>query len=339
MMSARPGGHPLHGGPRLVGRRDPRARQRPARFAVAGCVSARPDGRGQSSPAASPARRRFRTSLTAPVTPEPDVQWRAVISHGGPARGSRRSCPRSGALARASARSSTTRAAVRGRRAGRAATEFLDRSSRRVPGERGVASGADERSIQRSLRHLRCASEVGNDRASLPRVFQRRRATRSGFGDVAIGAHAVAQRGLDPQRRGRVERPHRQRGHRNRGLSAAFEACRLWPASSRRRFPVASGRGVSRIPTRSPGPLRAHRNRQDLQHRRGLGRRWSPMAEVIADRDLRPMPARIRRRAEIQILSRRLHVLAGTPAGTAERPRGSPQAAPVLSAMGLRTAG
>jgi mono/diheme cytochrome c family protein len=315
---------------------------------MAGCASCHGrDGKGQPQRLAG-----FERPSTFPdfsdcptSTPEPDVQWRAVITYGGPARAFSEIMP--------SFKDSLTQEQI-----GKV-IEYLRSFCTEKSWPRGnfnlprpifteKAFPEDEVVITGAVNAHRAPGggtkviyekRIGSSgmvEASIPyNVSQESGVARSGFGDIAIGykhkLFANLKKGSIFSLGGEVSVPTGNAEIGTGGESTVFETYaaygQILPADSF--LQLQSGIELPTSPDRAPRAffLRSAIGKT-ISGRGGLGRRWSPMAEIIADRDLVTgattnwdiVP-------EIQIpISKRMHILANIgfliPANnTADRPK------------------
>ncbi len=315
---------------------------------MAGCVSCHgPDGKGQSQNLAGferpPTFPDFSDCTTS--TPEPDVQWRAIITDGGPARGFSEIMP--------SFRDELTQDQI-GRvieyLRGLCTEKAWPRGNFNLPRPLITEKAFPENEVviggafnlhrapggSATVIYEKRIGSSGMIEAAVPYEFsQDSGVLRSGFGDIALGyKHKL----FDNLKKGSIfsvggefiaptGNPHIGTG----GGSPVFEAFaaygQIFPADSLLQLQT----GIE-LPTQPDKMSRAYYLRGALgktfSTRGGLGRRWSPMAEFIADRDLVAgattnwdvVP-------EIQIpISRRMHILANVGVripvnNTAERPK------------------
>jgi mono/diheme cytochrome c family protein len=299
---------------------------------TAGCVSCHgPDGRGQLRSVAGFERPSTFPDFTdcAGATPEPDVQWRAVIANGGPGRGFSPIMPSFGdALSPVQIDKvieylrtlCTDKTWPRG-------NFNLPRpllTEKAFPENEAVVSAAFD--VQGTANggvsaiYERRIGSRGMIETKLPYDYSSDSgATRSGFGDVAIGykrtLFASLERGSIFSAGGEWSLPTGNADIGTGGESAAFEAFaaygQILPSDAFLQVHV----GIE-LPVHPDKVPRAFFVRtaigKTFSAGGGLGRRWSPMAEIIADRDFET-GARTNWDVvpEIQIpLSKRLHVLA-----------------------------
>ena len=299
---------------------------------VAACASCHgPDGRGQSQSLAGFERPSTFPDFTdcAGATPEPDVQWRAVTSRGGPARGFSPIMP---AFEDALSPEQIDKVIEYLR------TLCADKTwprgdfnlprplvaEKAFPENEAVVSGAfnvngpSEGGIS-AIYEKRIGSS-GMIETKLPYDYSDASGvTRSGFGDVAVGyKHTLLHdlnRGSILSAGGEWSVPTGNADIGTGGLSAAFEAFAAYGQILRADAFLQVQAGIE-LPLHPDEVPRAFFVRtafgKTFSGDSGLGRRWSPMVEVIADRDLETgattnwdvVP-------EVQIpVSRRLHILA-----------------------------
>jgi mono/diheme cytochrome c family protein len=299
---------------------------------MAGCASCHgADGRGQSQNLAG-----FQRPSTFPdfpdcptSTPEPDVQWRAVITNGGPARGFSEIMP--------SFKDSLTQDQI-GKvieyLRGLCTEKSWPRGNFNLPRPLVTEKAFPESEVvvtggfnlhgapggNITAIYERRIGSSGMIEAAVPYNFaQDSGVLRSGFGDIALG---YKRKLFDDLKKGSIfsvggefiaptGNPHIGTG----GGSPVFETFaaygQIFPADSFLQLHT----GIE-LPTQPDKLPRAYYLRtaigKTFSTQGGLGRRWSPMAEFIADRDLVTgattnwdvVP-------EIQIpISKRMHILA-----------------------------
>jgi mono/diheme cytochrome c family protein len=297
----------------------------------AGCVACHgPDGKGQSQALAG-----FTRPSTFPdftdchgSTAEPDVQWRAVITNGGPARGFSGIMP-------------SFKDALTQEQIGQV-TEYLRSlctekgwprgnfnlprplvTEKAFPEDEVVVSGAANAhgtpGGSATVIYEKRIGSSGMIEAAVPyNVAHDSGVSRSGFGDIALGYKRKLfdslKKGSILSVGGELIAPTGNAHIGTGGGSTVFETFaaygQILPADSFLQLQT----GIE-LPTRPDVLPRAYYLRtaigKTLSTQHGLGRRWSPMAEFIADRDLVTgattnwdiVP-------EIQIpISKRLHIL------------------------------
>jgi mono/diheme cytochrome c family protein len=298
----------------------------------AACVSCHgADGSGQSQNLAG-----FERPATFPdfvdcatSTPEPDVQWRAIISNGGPARGFSEIMP--------SFKDALTQEQI-GKVIAYLRSLCTDESwprgnfnlprpliaEKAFPENEAVVSGAfnvdggPEGGV--SAIYERRTGSSGMIETKIPYNYsQASGSTRSGFGDVAIGykhkLFASLDKGAILSAGGEWSIPTGNADIGTGGESSALEAFAAYgqflPADSF--LQVHTGIELPMHPDEVP---RAFFVRtvigKTFSSAGGLGRRWSPMVEVIADRDfLTGARTNWDLVPEIQIpINKRMHILA-----------------------------
>jgi mono/diheme cytochrome c family protein len=299
---------------------------------MAGCVSCHgPDGSGQFQSLAG-----FERPSTFPdfsdcagATPEPDVQWRAIITNGGPARGFSTIMP--------SFKDALTQEQI-GKvieyLRGLCKVEAWPRGNfnlprpllaeKAFPENEAVVSGAFDTSEASSggmtVIYEGRIGPSGMVEMKLPYEYSHDSgASRSGFGDVAIG---YKRKLFDDLKKGSIlsaggewSVPTGNADIGTGGESAAFEAFAAFGQILPRDGFVQVHSAIE-LPLHPDKVPRAFFVRtaigKTFSTDLGLGRRWSPMVELIADRDLETgastnwdiVP-------EIQIpVSKRMHILA-----------------------------
>ena len=315
---------------------------------MAGCVSCHgPDGRGQSQNLAGFERpSTFPDFTDCPTsTPEPDVQWRAIITNGGPARGFSEIMPsfkdeltqeQIGKVIEYLRGLCTEKSWPRG-------NFNLPRplfTEKAFPENEVVITGAFN--LHRApggsatVVYEKRIGSSGMIEAAVPYEFtQDTGVLRSGFGDIALGyKHKLfdnLKKGSIFSVGGEIVAPTGNPNIGTGGGSPVFETFaaygQIFPADSFLQLQT----GIE-LPTQPDKLPRAYYLRGALgktfSTAGGLGRRWSPMAEFIADRDLVTgattnwdiVP-------EIQIpISKRMHILANVGVripvnNTEERPK------------------
>ena len=323
----------MHGGTLLAGSGDTRVKLDTGKEIYrAGCVSCHgPDGRGQSQSLAG-----FKRPSTFPdfsdcqtSTPEPDIQWRAIITNGGPARAFSEIMPsfkdtltqeQIGKVIEFLRSLCSERAWPRG-------NFNLPRpviTEKAFPESEAVVTGAynvDQAAAGSTTAiYERRIGSSGMIEAVVPYNYsQDSGVTRSGFGDLAIG---YKRKLFDSLKKGSIfsvggelSVPTGNADIGTGGESTVFETFvaygQILPADSF--LQLQTGIELPVHPDKVP---RAYYVRtavgKTFSSDSGLGRRWSPMAEFIADRDLVTgattnwdiVP-------EIQIpISKRMHILA-----------------------------
>jgi mono/diheme cytochrome c family protein len=315
---------------------------------MAGCTSCHgPDGRGQSRNLAGFERpSTFPDFTDCPTsTPEPDVQWRAILTHGGPARGFSEIMPsfkdeltqeQIGKVIEYLRGLCTEKAWPRG-------NFNLPRplvTEKAFPENEVVITGAfnlhKAPGGSATVIYEKRIGPSGMIEAAVPYNFaQDSGVLRSGFGDIALG---YKRKLIDNLKKGSIfslggelVAPTGNPRIGTGGGSPVFETSaaygQIFPPDSFLQLQT----GVE-LPTQPDKVPRAYYLRGALgktfSTRGGLGRRWSPMAEFIADRDLVTgattnwdiVP-------EIQIpISKRMHILANVGVripvnNTADRPK------------------
>jgi mono/diheme cytochrome c family protein len=315
---------------------------------MAGCVSCHgPDGRGQSQnlagferPSTFPDFTDCRTS-----TPEPDVQWRAIITNGGPARGFSQIMPsfkdlltqeQIGKVIEYLRGLCTEKSWPRG-------NFNLPRpliTEKAFPEDEVVLSGASNLrgapSGEVTVIYEKRIGSSGMIEAMVPYDLSHDSGvSRSGFGDIALGYKRKLfdnlKKGSIFSLGGELVAPTGNPRIGTGGGSPVFEAFaaygQIFPADAF--LQLHTGFELPTQPDRLPRAYYLHTAiGKTFSTDGGLGRRWSPMAEFIADRDLvngaitnwDVVP-------EIQIpISKRMHILANVGFripmnNTAERPK------------------
>ncbi len=299
---------------------------------IAGCASCHgPDGRGQSQNLAGFERPSTFPDFTdcAGATPEPDVQWRAVIANGGPARGFSPIMPsfkdalspeQIGKVIEYLRTLCADKAWPRGNfnlPRPLVAEKAFPENEAVVSGTfnvQGAAGGGVSAIYEKRI------GSSGMIEAMLPYDYSNESGvTRSGFGDVAIGYKhtllANLDRGTILSAGGEWSVPTGNADIGTGGLSAAFEAFAAYGQILRADGFLQVQIGIE-LPLHPDKVPRAFFVRtaigKTFSGDGGLGRRWSPMAEIIADRDFETdattnwdlVP-------EVQVpVSRRMHILA-----------------------------
>ena len=314
----------------------------------AGCASCHgPDGKGQTQdltgferPSTFPDFTDCRSS-----TPEPDVQWRAVITNGGPARGFSQIMPsfkdaltqdQIGKVIEYLRSLCTETAWPRG--------DFnLPRpliTEKAFPEDEVVVSGElnlhGSPSGSATVIYEKRIGSSGMIEAAVPyNVSHASGVTRSGFGDIALG---YKRKLFDDLKKGCIfsvggelvaptGKPHLGTGAGSPVFETFAAYGQILPADSF--LQVHTGIELPTQPDKVPRAYYLHTAiGKTFGTGAGLGRRWTPMTEFIADRDLATgaitnwdvVP-------EIQIpISRRMHILANigfrVPVNnTADRPK------------------
>jgi len=297
----------------------------------AGCVSCHGrDGTGQAQHLkgfASPST--FPDFSDCPTsTPESNVQWRAVITHGGPARGFSTIMPAFGDVLSA-AQIDKVIDYVRG-----LCTETSwPRGDLNLPRPlvtekafpenetvvTSVINAQGDPGISSAVIYEHRIGATAMMEASVPYAFSRDGTSWSaGFGDLALGYKQTLfhnlTKGSIVSAGGELIAPTGSTTARTGGESTVFELFgaygQLLPSSSF--LQIHSGIELPAHPDKMP---RAYYLRtavgKTFATEQGLGRRWTPMAEIIADRDLvRGAATNWDVVPQVQIpLSKRLHVL------------------------------
>jgi mono/diheme cytochrome c family protein len=299
---------------------------------MAGCASCHgPDGKGQSQnlagfqrPSSFPDFADCRSS-----TPEPDLQWRAVITNGGPARGFSQIMP-------------AFKDALTQDQIGKVIEYLRDRCTEKAwprgnfnlprplvtekafPEDEVVLTGATNLhgppAGSATMIYEKRIGSSGMIEAAVPyNIAHESGVSRSGFGDIALGykrklfdnlkAGSIFSLG------GEVVAPTGNAHLGTGGGSPVFETFaaygQILPAYSF--LQLHTGYELSTQPDRVPRAYYLHSAiGKTFRTGGGLGRWWSPMTEFIADRDLMA-GARTNWDVvpEIQIpISKRMHILA-----------------------------
>jgi mono/diheme cytochrome c family protein len=299
---------------------------------MAGCISCHgPDGKGQSQNLAGFERpSTFPDFTDCPTsTAEPDVQWRAVITHGGPARGFSEIMPsfkdeltqdQIGKVIEYLRGLCTEKAWPRG-------NFNLPRpliTEKAFPENEVVVTGVfnlhGAPGGSATVIYEKRIGSSGMIEAAVPYNFaQDSGVLRSGFGDIALG---YKRKLVDNLKKGSLftvggeliaptGNPHIGTGAGSPVFETFAAYGQIFPADSFLQLQT----GIE-LPTQPDKLPRAYYLRAALgktfSTKGGLGRRWSPMAEFVTDRDLVTgattnwdvVP-------EIQLpISRRMHILA-----------------------------